>query len=174
MNKKNTNKNTNKTPKRKAATPREKQIPKMHRVIKFRVWDSKNKRFLKSTNKIKITLDGKPTYKQRYSSPVKTDWVPQQFTGLKDRRGREIYEGDIILQAWKSEFGNMEHKYSVRFGEYVDVQARGNIGFYTSCMTQLTNQTLEAGGNLFTQEKNTREVIGNIFENPNLLESENK
>jgi len=72
-----------------------------------------------------------------------------QFTGLTDKNGKDIYEGDIYTQ------GDKDIKYKVIF---VDGQFVGN---------QIGNKSL-AG---LCHWIDRIEVIGNIYENPELLEA---
>ena len=120
----------------------------MKRVIKFRAWDT-------TTNKM-ITNDVESLYDEGYwdgvccsnftmlHSVLETkDIIWLQFTGLTDNNGKEIYEGDILQRYKKS--GEPYKK--TKTVEYL------HAGFVN------LEHALES------------RVIGNIYENPELLES---
>ncbi|MEK6883253.1 MAG: YopX family protein [Nanoarchaeota archaeon] len=83
-----------------------------------------------------------------------------QFTGLLDKDGKEIYEGDIITDI-TGEIG------IVKFGGEPISNEMGNksaFGFYLDAQ-----KSLQLG--MIWPEKgyNSLEIVGNIYENPKLL-----
>ena len=84
----------------------------------------------------------------------------EQYTGLKDKNGREIYEGDIVF--WED-----EHFYKGK-SEVVYCVDRYNYPAF-----DLANHDYEAKGLQCVHEECFMQVIGNIHDNPELLE-ENK
>jgi len=82
-----------------------------------------------------------------------------QFTGIKDRAGKEIYEGDILHFRPKAEYFNAEVKWSQEYGCWIGSVHTPFFHSYkfNSCQGLTSGQC---------------EVIGNIYETPNFLKPE--
>ena len=88
-----------------------------------------------------------------------SDWIFESCTGLKDKNGKLIYEGDIVK--------NKVCRNTVAIGVYENPHRTDCI----SCGVYL----LETKYNILDAEKHGEfEIIGNIHENPELLEEECK
>lgn len=116
----------------------------MNREIKFRMWSKEAKKFFYDADNVYDCLrqSKHPATAQYY-----TDMVWQQFTGLKDSKGAEIYEGDIVRDSL--------------YGEKT-----AKIKFDLGCFWLDSNHIGEdLERELYDSTPETLEVIGNIFEN---------
>ncbi len=113
------------------------------RQHKYRIWDNLKKEWLKKkVYHASITLDangiGEFSFKQHPEG-----YTIQQYIGLKDKNGKEIYEGDICS-----------------FSDWKLKPIVWRDGFFRLGNTDVLCCKMEC---------DNMEVIGNIFENPDLL-----
>lgn len=111
------------------------------REIKFRAWDEENKTF------IYFDLSQNPTY---WADKLK-DFPIQQSTELQDKNGKDIYEGDYLSVNWDD----------VRYAAHIIGPVEWN--------TEEAKWELGEGGSPMNDAKNYMTIIGNIYENPGLL-----
>ena len=127
------------------------------REIKFRVWDG---------NKMHLPEDEKDKWDSNYmllidgglcidagEMPLIVAHIPMQFTGLLDKNGVEIYEGDVIQTVAND---------GVRLSKFEVVWDNGSCRF----------KKRREDNNHFDMDvisEGLKEVIGNIYEYPELI-----
>nr|DAJ71164.1 MAG TPA: YopX protein [Caudoviricetes sp.] len=139
----------------------------MNREIKFRIWDKSFKKFLEDDYESKNVIDGdgnlfmyvlSETFRDLYFYKLLKNIEISEYTGLKDKNGKEIYEGDIIKLIY---FRNRRRKET---GKVVFLNHQASFGI------------IDRDGNEYPLYRNTAEqieVIGNIYENFELTEKGN-
>ncbi|MDU6827798.1 YopX family protein [Campylobacter sp.] len=128
--------------------------------IKFRAWDVLNKKMLSWGEVFHL-----PAWEIFPGTPEQRAFEVMQYTGLKDRNGKEIYEGDI-LELRANPFDRKKDLFQVVFkdGGFRD-EWNNYIGQYLP--PDIRNKQ---GGRVRLNE--ACEVVGNIYENPELLEED--
>ena len=123
------------------------------REIKFRAWDKKYNEMIPDL--ICFYKDGGISHNNHFNSDISPfrgymwdsrNLEVMQYTGLKDKNGKEIYEGDIVKGNYLKGIGVVE--WNDKFCKF-DISHKMNITPSDEC-----------------------EVIGNIYENPELLKED--
>ena len=134
------------------------------RELKFRAWDKEDEAYLHITKNeedgvVGISPDGKKTlYLEDGEVIVLEDIIIEQYTGLKDKNGKEIYEGDI-LRLTREAARDKSTLYQVVWIEHI-------AGFDTK---NLDKKRWDIGYLNETAAEKDYLVIGNIHENKELL-----
>ena len=137
------------------------------REIKFRAWDKVHECYLYDVQYAYDTLSGWVKYEDGENADYDEDcfggfldneqYIVEQYTGLQDKNGRKIYEGDIVsYTAWHN---------GKRVGDITGpVVYCGDLG-----MASFDIQ-LDRGGEIDRAVLPARgtEILGNIWENPEL------
>ena len=111
------------------------------REIKFRAWDVSEKRMLSHelfNTELSFAESAELDFWLNNDS-----YILMQYTGLKDKNGKEIYEGDIVKDGYHGKYGIYEVKWE------------------------------KIGWNFVSEDGREIEIIGNIHENPELISNKN-
>lgn len=137
-------------------------------IPKFRAWD-KRKSVMREVAVLYFTKGGKVNGIEYWKTPSELksyhvrNLALMQSTGLKDKHGVEIFEGDIVKLSVQNGFDYLDNE--------ICIVKRSIVHSGLVCATCKTDVEYRIyNTELF--EEYVYEVIGNIYENPDLLEAE--
>jgi len=127
------------------------------REIKFRAWDKKEKKFYNDSGyNPDLLINGTKgcVFVPADMNDIQDRWDLNQYTGLKDKNGKEIYEGDILEC-----FNPFEMKSKISEIKWCEE--------YAALMNIIGNDALS----LYHFISEDYEIIGNIYETPEILKA---
>lgn len=125
----------------------------MNRQLKFRIWDKLTESFIycEDDNQQHFILDLNGNFHNLQNGSGGDEYVVLQYTGLKDKYDNPIYEGDIV------KWDNLN--YLVEWND-IAYKWQGRCPYYHSYHHPTTEHFRDLMNGI---------VVGNIFENPELL-----
>jgi len=117
------------------------------REIKFRAWDTETRVILPTpSGTCTLDWDHQLGHDMRYPG-LRDRYILMQYTGLHDKNGKEIYEGDVLKSPKTFDIGPVVY----------DVELDGGPGF-------IWNHPM-----MYVAQMDECEVVGNIYENPEMM-----
>jgi uncharacterized phage protein (TIGR01671 family) len=121
----------------------------MSREIEFRAWHTRDNCFCNSLTLGQVSLIGIDIH-----SIYGGDIILMQYTGIKDKNGKKIFEGDIVKE--------IESEYTTYIGSVMFSGGSFRFEYRSGYYKQLSSKDI--------RQLHTSEIIGNIYENSELLE----
>lgn len=128
------------------------------RELKFRAWVDTYSNW-HMTNELVVGADG-VFFHKGLSGITQKGWKLMQYTGLKDKNGKEIYEGDIVKNTWLNQILEVYWQ-----------EAEEKVTDSLPWMKEKPGFNFRPVGSEFLKIFTTKdlEVIGNIYEHKHLL-----
>lgn len=120
------------------------------REIKFRMWNKKDV-YMEELS-FPWMIDHEEVWNINTKKQLK-NVVLMQYTGIKDKNGEDIYEGDII-------------KWGIEGGEWIN-----EVRFYGGAVWIFVDGEIHT---ILSEYRGKYEVVGNIYENPELIKKKRK
>ena len=126
------------------------------RELKVRIWNGYLTKEYKAYDRCHIAMDG--PYVRIKAYQYDNDYAIEQYTGINDKNGKEIYEGDIIQEVLDFDNDDIDgtFKYRVFWDE----------GTLCWSLAPIGNESIHDD---LWECNSSVEVIGNIHENPELI-----
>lgn len=128
----------------------------MNDRFKFRVWSIANRKYchfatmdLSADDLLRVI---RPLEQSEYIDDYENRYIIQQCTGLKDKNGTLIYEGDIVKD-WNNKIYKIVWLDDAACFLVENIETNSKMGIYALIC-----------------DENNLEVIGNIYENKELLQ----
>ncbi len=145
--------------------------------IKFRAWDNEDKKMLKQTSTMSFNETGdKEKSGYNWEAYTRNMIEVMQFTGLTDTNDVQIYEGDIVSVPYVTPYGGIaedteQGKYSIlfEFGQFVINTPYSSTPLSSWCNRSESTYIPNYGKKVILQTGTLVTVVGNIYENPELL-----
>lgn len=123
-----------------------------NREIKFRAWDTRVNEMINPLRP--VWFEENNYHHDDYAVCAKEEgFILMQYTGLKDKNGVEIYEGDIVRRIKSGNFGGFI----------------GCVGYYYNRFICPCKNAVDEDDDVLEYSQDLIEVIGNAYESPNLL-----
>lgn len=146
----------------------------MNREIKFRAWDRKGKKlypfitiYAQDFGHVQVSESGEDKVLER------GEYDLMQFTGLKDKNRKEIYEGDLVKIGYEDAILPVEFRAGMFGVEIMEPSTNEDGTEYFERFVGLSDEIVqikyEPDEKFGVKEALAIEVIGNIYENLELL-----
>lgn len=141
----------------------------MTREIKFRAWDKKTNSMIKEVFEIGLGDRHNPETWLVGDDRQTNNFDLMQYTGLKDKNGKEIYEGDILFfKYYDAKYDDLDQGNAVvKFGKTI-MDHNYTYGYCLDLSDCKQKKPRPSGFHRGLDHGNL-EILGNIYENPELL-----